>query len=64
MFVRVFFRISTPPEKSPWNEYTCVFAAATGNLGILQWAKDNDCPWNEVSRISILKELAIFPILF
>jgi hypothetical protein len=30
----------------PWDERTCVFAAAGGRLEVLQWAQANGCPWD------------------
>jgi hypothetical protein len=43
----------TRPKKSldlgplmEWNESTCAQAALRGNLSMLQWLRDNDCPWS------------------
>jgi hypothetical protein len=30
-----------------WDESTCSTAARNGRLEVLQWARANDCPWNE-----------------
>ena len=26
---------------------TCAYAAEGGHLEVLQWARENDCPWDE-----------------
>jgi len=31
----------------PWDEETCSYAAANGQLEVLQWAREHHCPWNE-----------------
>jgi hypothetical protein len=32
-------------ENFPWNEWTCARAALGGHLEVLQWARENGCPW-------------------
>ena len=31
----------------PWDERTCIWAAARGHLNCLQYAHENGCPWDE-----------------
>jgi hypothetical protein len=31
---------------APWDEWTCAFAAMSGNLDCLKYAHENGCPWN------------------
>ncbi len=31
----------------PWDERTCLVAAAYGQLEALHWARSNGCPWDE-----------------
>jgi hypothetical protein len=33
--------------RSPWNTWTCAWAAYYGHLDCLQYAHDNKCPWDE-----------------
>ena len=32
----------------PWNKLTCELAAFNGRLQVLKWAREHDCPWDEV----------------
>jgi hypothetical protein len=40
----------------PWNEETCGYAARNGHLDVLQWARQNECPWNKDRCLSEAKE--------
>ena len=41
----------------PWkNKYTCRAAAHYDNLPVLQWARENGCPWDQVCCIYAIKE--------
>ena len=31
------------------NKYTCQNAAENGHLEVLKWARENGCPWNELT---------------
>ena len=37
---------------APWDEWTCAFAAMSGNLDCLKYAHENGCPWNENTCIA------------
>jgi hypothetical protein len=32
-----------------WNTFTCGSIAQSGNLNLLQWARENGCPWNKLT---------------
>ncbi len=34
---------------APGDVETCDFAAGNGHLAILQWARENNCPWDAVT---------------
>jgi hypothetical protein len=34
-------------EKFPWDEWTCMQAAAGGHLEVFKWARENGCPWDD-----------------
>ena len=37
------------PPRCEWDEETCEAAAKGGHLEVLQWARQNGCPWNELT---------------
>jgi hypothetical protein len=39
----------------PWDEQTCTFAAASGNLDTLVWARQHGCPWSESVLVFAVK---------
>jgi hypothetical protein len=34
---------------------TCADAAGGGHLEVLKWARENDCPWDELTCVSAAK---------
>lgn len=39
-------------QKVPWYDYTFACAAAEGNMKVLQWLENEDCPWDPNILIS------------
>ena len=35
-----------PGNDYPWDEDTCCNAAMGGHFKVLQWARENGCPWD------------------
>ncbi len=31
-------------NNSPWDRWTCIYAAMNGHLEVLKWARENNCP--------------------
>ena len=41
----------------PWNAKTCKWAARSGHLMTLRWARENGCPWTASTRDKAAAEL-------